>query len=62
MPDWLKAFAQVNPVTYGTDAARQLILLSPDWASVTNDFLFLGIFAAVFAGTGILLSWRYVSK
>jgi len=62
MPDWLKAFAQVNPVTYGTDAARQFILLSPNWTSVTNDFLFLGTFAAVFAAIGIVLSWRYLSK
>lgn len=62
MPAWLKDFAQVNPVTYGTDAARQLILLSPNWTSVMNDFIFLGIFAAVFAAIGIALSWRYLSK
>ncbi len=62
MPDWLKAFAQVNPVTYGTDAARQLILFSPNWTSVMNDFLFLGVFATVFAAIGIVLSWRYLSK
>ncbi len=62
MPDWLKTFAQVNPVTYGTDAARQLILVSPNWTAVANDFVFLGIFAAVFATIGIVLSWRYLSK
>ncbi len=62
MPQWLKDFAQVNPVTYGTDAARQLILLSPNWTSVMNDFIFLGVFAAVFAAIGIVLSWRYLSR
>jgi len=62
MPDWLKDSAQVNPVTYGTDAARQLILFSPNWTSVMNDFLFLGVFATVFAAIGIVLSWRYLSK
>jgi ABC-2 type transport system permease protein len=62
MPDWLKDFAKINPVTYGTDAARQLILMSPNWTSVMNDFIFLGVFASVFAAIGIALSWRYLSK
>lgn len=62
MPDWLRAFSQVNPVTYGTDLARQLTLYAPDATAVANDFLFLGIFATVFAAIGIVLSWRYLSK
>ena len=62
MPAWLQDIAKMNPVTYGTDAARQLILLTPNWTSVANDFLFLGVFAAVFAAIGIALSWRYLSK
>ncbi len=65
MPAWLADFAKVNPVTYGTDAARQLILTpmgAVNWVSVTNDFLFLGVFAAIFAAVGIVLSWRYLSK
>ncbi len=63
MPTWLQDIANVNPVSYGTDAARQLILYNPvNWASVTNDFLFLGVFAAIFAAVGIALSWRYLSK
>ena len=63
MPTWLQDIAKFNPVTYGTDAARQFILFQAvDWASVTNDFLFLGVFAGVFAAIGIVLSWRYLSK
>lgn len=63
MPAWLADFAKVNPVTYGTEAARELILFNPtNWTIVTNDFIFLGIFAAVFATIGIVLSWRYLSK
>ena len=62
MPDWLRAFSQVNPVTYGTDVARQLILYTPDATAVVNDFLFLGAFAGIFAAIGIVLSWRYLSK
>ncbi len=63
MPSWLQDVANVNPVSYGTDAARQLLLANAvNWTSVTNDFLFLGVFAAIFAAVGIALSWRYLSK
>jgi ABC-2 type transport system permease protein len=65
MPGWLQAFAKVNPVTYATDAARQLMLTPQgvvQWGNVANDFLFLGAFATVFAAIGIVLSWRYLSK
>lgn len=62
MPDWLRMFSQVNPVTYGTDVARQLILYAPDAGAVMNDFVFLAGFAAIFATVGIVLSWRYLSK
>jgi ABC-2 type transport system permease protein len=63
MPSWLQDVANVNPVSYGTDAARQLLLHgSVNWTSVTNDFIFLGVFAVVFATIGIVLSWRYLSK
>ena len=62
MPDWLRDFARINPVTYGTDAAREFILYAPNWTNVVNDVLFLGVFAAVFATIGIVLSWRFLSK
>lgn len=63
MPSWLQDIAKANPVTYGVDAARQFILYQTiNWTSVTNDFLFLGIFAAIFAAIGVFLSWRYLSK
>lgn len=62
MPDWLRAFAMINPITYGTDVARQLILRTPDMAAVANDFLFLGVFALVLSVFGILLARRTLSK
>jgi len=62
MPDWLATFSKINPVTYGTDVARQLILMNPSASALTGDFLFLGAFAALFASIGIVLSWRYLSK
>lgn len=62
MPDWLRTFARVNPVTYTTDAVRQLILFTPDMTSIANDFLFLAVFAVLFSVIGIILSWRYLSR
>ncbi len=62
MPDWLKVIASVNPISYGTDAARQLLLYQPDMSSLMRDYAFLGGFAAIFASIGIILSWRLLSK
>jgi len=62
MPDWIKAIAQINPVTYTTDAVRQLLLYNMDATQLMIDFAYLGIFAAVFTSIGIVLSWRYLSR
>lgn len=62
MPDWLKAVASINPISYGTDAARQLLLYQPDMSRLMLDYAFLGGFAAIFATIGIILSWRLLSR
>jgi len=62
MPDWLSSFAKINPVIYGTDVARQLLVFNPSTTALVNDFIFLGAFAILFAVIGIALSWRYLSK
>ncbi len=62
MPDWLQTFAKINPITYVTDATRQLLLLQTDMMQLTFDFAFLTAFALVFSAVGLLLSWRYLSK
>ncbi|MGF3500517.1 MAG: ABC transporter permease [Candidatus Bathyarchaeia archaeon] len=63
MPDWLQTISRINPITYGTDAARQLLILSTiDTSKLIMDFAFLGGFALVFATAGIILSWKYLSK
>jgi ABC-2 type transport system permease protein len=63
MPSWLQAVAQVNPMTYTTDAVRQFLINSTtDFAQVARDFAYVGIFAVVVATIGIVLSWRYLSK
>jgi len=62
MPDWIQAIAKINPVTYTTDAIRQLLLYNMNVAQLVIDFTYLGIFAAIFTSIGIILSWRYLSK
>jgi ABC-2 type transport system permease protein len=63
MPDWLQTISRINPITYGTDAVRQMLILSPiDFGKLGMDFAFLGGFALLFAGVGIILSIRYLSR
>lgn len=62
MPDWLQPITKLNPITYATDATRQLVLYAIDVPTLLTDFAFLAVFAAVFSTIGILLSWRYLSK
>jgi ABC-2 type transport system permease protein len=63
MPSWLQTIAQVNPMTYTTDAVRQLLIYSTtDFAQVGMDFAYVGIFAMIVAAIGIVLSWRFLSK
>jgi ABC-2 type transport system permease protein len=62
MPDWIQAIAHVNPISYLTDAIRQLTVLPLDASSLMLDFAYLGVFAAVFSAIGIGLSWRYLTK
>lgn len=62
MPGWLRAIAQINPVTYATDASRQLLLYPVDSHKILVDFIFLTAFAFVFTTVGIILSWRYLTR
>jgi ABC-2 type transport system permease protein len=62
MPDWIQAIARANPISYLTDAVRQLTVLQMDASSLMFDFVYLGVFAVVFSVVGIALSWRYLTK
>ena len=62
MPDWLQTIAKVNPLTYTTDAVRQLLIFTTDWTQLALDFTYVGIFAVIAATVGIVLSWRFLSK
>jgi ABC-2 type transport system permease protein len=62
MPSWIQAIAMVNPVSYLTDAIRQLTVYQLNVRSLIIDFSFLGVFAIVFSAIGIAASWRYLTK
>jgi ABC-2 type transport system permease protein len=62
MPDWLQAVANVNPLSYTTDAVRQLLIFNTDYAKLAFDFAYVGIFALVLTVIGIVLSWRFLNK
>ena len=63
MPDWLKPIANLNPITYTTDAVRQLLIFeSLNLNQLMLDFTYMGIFAAAIASISIILSWKYLSK
>jgi ABC-2 type transport system permease protein len=62
MPAWLQTIAEFNPMTYTTDAVRQLLIFPTDWALLAVDFAFVGVFAAVVTTIGIVLSWRFLTK
>jgi len=62
MPEWIQAIARVNPVSYLTDAIRQLTVLPLSTSALIMDFTYLSAFAAVFSFIGIALSWRYLTK
>ena len=63
MPDWLKPVANVNPITYTTDAVRQLLIFETlNLNQLMLDFTYMGIFAAAIASISIILSWKYLSK
>jgi ABC-2 type transport system permease protein len=62
MPDWIQTIARVNPISYMTDALRQLIILPLDASSLTFDLTYLSIFAVALSFIGTVLSWKYLTK
>lgn len=62
MPNWLKPIVSVNPISYATDIARQLLLGSPGMANLAFDFLYLGAFAVLLSALGTYMSWKFLTK
>lgn len=61
MPSWLRPVAEVNPVSYLTDAIRQLTIFRMDVGALLLDLAYLGALAAVLSAIGIVLARRYLS-
>jgi ABC-2 type transport system permease protein len=61
-PSWLKAIAQVNPITMATDAARLLTingaLSSIQLSTFTNDLLLLSIYVVAMTAVGYAAAVR----
>ncbi|WP_254838237.1 ABC transporter permease [Natronomonas marina] len=55
LPDWIQTFAMLNPVTYGVDAARAL-MLDRDVMTVVEVSAFEGALNSVVPGVAVLLA------
>jgi ABC-2 type transport system permease protein len=62
MPDWLQPIVKANPLSYLTDALRQLTILPMDISAIIWDFIYLGVFAGILSVIGLILSWRYLTR
>jgi ABC-2 type transport system permease protein len=62
MPSWLRAIADVNPISYTIDAVRRLMIFSDGYGRLPLDFAYVGIFAIVVTAICVMLSWRYLNK
>jgi len=63
MPDWLRAVAYANPLSYTINGMRQLLINDTiNYSDLAFQYTYVGIFAAVLTTIGIILSWRYLNK
>ena len=62
MPDWLQDFVKINPISYATDAGRQLLLGTSGFSSLGFDFAYLTGFAILLSFIGIFMSWKLLTQ
>ena len=55
-PNWLKAFAKVNPEAYAVHALKALIFKGADIIAVKNDIVFLMIFTVIML---VIATWTF---
>jgi ABC-2 type transport system permease protein len=56
IPSWMRTAARYNPVNWGVDAARQVVLPGTDWSSVG---VHLGLLAALTVVMAALATWTF---
>jgi len=62
MPAWLQDVVRVNPLSYANDAIRQLLIGAIGLNTLLVDSGVVLGFAVVLSATGIVMSWRLLSK
>ena len=62
MPTWLQWVVKFNPVSYSTDAIRQLLIGAVGTSTLAVDFGVVLGFAVLLSVAGVVLSWRLLSK
>lgn len=53
LPGWLQTVSSVNPITYGVDAARVLMLSGWDWDVILPSLVILGVLDLLFGGLAV---------
>jgi ABC-2 type transport system permease protein len=56
MPHWMRVVSRFNPVNWGVEAARDVVLPDTDWGSVGWHLFFLAAMSAV---TAALATWTF---
>ncbi|KXB03538.1 ABC transporter [candidate division MSBL1 archaeon SCGC-AAA261F19] len=59
LPGWIQTFAKFNPVTYGVDATRAVVL-GKDVMEVVNVTCFSGMWNTIIPALGVLLAFAVV--
>ncbi len=58
LPDWLRWFADLLPITWALEALRQVLLNGAVFSQVKTECMALGVFAVIFLFCGII-AFRY---
>jgi len=56
MPGWMQTAARFNPVNWGVNAAREVVLPGTDWGSVGSHLLFLALLSVA---TAAFATWTF---
>jgi ABC-2 type transport system permease protein len=59
MPDWMQNVSKINPISYGVDAIRVLMLSGFEWHTILPAFAVIGSLIAITIGT-VLYQFRKV--
>lgn len=55
LPGWLQTVSSVNPITYGVDATRVIMLFGWDWRVILPSLVVLGVIDLLFGGLAVYI-------